>query len=115
MIRSSLPGSSLVEHKPSFLEDIPTDVDPCGENGELHSFAFDGPMFQYTIDQSLGKIAYRDVFVFADLLLCGASGPEKITTCEGLINSVIHIPNLSGTSGSQVYYIVLDTGFHRHD
>ena len=52
----------------SFLEDIPVNVDPCGENGEFHSFAFDGPMFRYPIHISLGDIVQRDGFVFADLL-----------------------------------------------
>jgi uncharacterized protein (TIGR00290 family) len=56
------------EYDASFLADIPVGVDPCGENGEFHSFAFDGPMFQYPIDISLGKIVQRDGFVFADLL-----------------------------------------------
>jgi uncharacterized protein (TIGR00290 family) len=52
----------------SFLEDISKNVDPCGENGEFHSFAFDGPMFRYPIHISLGDIVQRDGFVFADLL-----------------------------------------------
>jgi diphthamide synthase (EF-2-diphthine--ammonia ligase) len=58
------------EYDESFLGDIPPNVDPCGENGEFHSFAFDGPMFQYPIDVSLGGITHRDGFVFADLLPC---------------------------------------------
>jgi uncharacterized protein (TIGR00290 family) len=65
------------EYDESFLEDIPADVDPCGENGEFHSFAFDGPMFKTPIEVSLGEIALRDGFVFADLLPCGASNPES--------------------------------------
>jgi len=56
------------EYDTSFLEDIPADIDPCGENGEFHSFAFDGPMFQCPIDISLGDIVKRDGFVFADFL-----------------------------------------------
>jgi uncharacterized protein (TIGR00290 family) len=63
------------EFDESFLESIPADVDPCGENGEFHTFVFDGPMFQYPIDLSLGEIAYRDGFVFADLLPSSASSP----------------------------------------
>lgn len=58
------------EYDESFLEDIPASVDPCGENGEFHSFAFDGPMFRYPIETSLGEIVDRDGFVFADLLTC---------------------------------------------
>ena len=56
------------EYNESFLDDIPAGVDPCGENGEFHSFAFDGPMFQNPIEISLGEIVHRDGFVFADLL-----------------------------------------------
>lgn len=59
------------EYDESFLEDIPASVDPCGENGEFHSFAFDGPMFRYPIEISLGEIVDRDGFVFADLLTYG--------------------------------------------
>ena len=51
-----------------FLDDIPADVDPCGEYGEFHSFAFDGPMFRTPIEVVLGETVHRDNFVFADLL-----------------------------------------------
>jgi uncharacterized protein (TIGR00290 family) len=52
----------------SFLTDIPAGVDPCGEKGEFHSFAFDGPMFNFPIEVFLGEIVERDGFVFSDLL-----------------------------------------------
>lgn len=42
-----------------FLEDLPNNVDPCGENGEYHTFCFDGPMFLYPVDFSIGKIVYK--------------------------------------------------------
>jgi uncharacterized protein (TIGR00290 family) len=53
----------------SFLNDLPASIDPCGENGEFHSFAFEGPMFSHPIKLSLGEIVKRDGFVFADLRL----------------------------------------------
>lgn len=56
------------EYNESFLNDIPAGVDPCGENGEFHSFAFEGPMFQNPIEIKLGEIVHRDGFVFADIL-----------------------------------------------
>ncbi len=56
------------EYNGSFLNDLPVDVDPCGENGEFHSFAFEGPMFQIPIGIKLGEIVHRDGFVFADVL-----------------------------------------------
>lgn len=43
-------------------------VDPCGENGEFHTFAFAGPMFRAEIPVTAGEIVERDGFVFADLL-----------------------------------------------
>lgn len=52
----------------TLLCDLPADVDPCGENGEFHSFAFDGPMFAQAVDFTLGETVARDGFVFTDLL-----------------------------------------------
>jgi uncharacterized protein (TIGR00290 family) len=50
------------------LKDLPEDVDPCGENGEFHTFACAGPMFREKIPVTSGQIVERDGFVFADLL-----------------------------------------------
>jgi diphthamide synthase (EF-2-diphthine--ammonia ligase) len=52
----------------AMLADLPQDVDPCGENGEFHTFAFAGPMFREPIAHRLGEIVERDGFVFADVL-----------------------------------------------
>jgi uncharacterized protein (TIGR00290 family) len=52
----------------AFLDDLPETADPCGENGEFHSFAFAGPMFAAPIAVTPGEIVARDGFVFADLL-----------------------------------------------
>ena len=52
----------------AFLADLPAGVDPCGENGEFHSFVYDGPMFRKPIPVVAGEIVERDGFVFADLL-----------------------------------------------
>lgn len=52
----------------SFLDDLPDYIDPCGENGEFHSYAFAGPMFNSPIPVQVGDIVTRDEFVFADLL-----------------------------------------------
>jgi uncharacterized protein (TIGR00290 family) len=51
------------------LRDLPRSVDPCGENGEFHTFVTAGPMFAHPIAVETGKIVERDGFVFADLLL----------------------------------------------
>ena len=52
----------------SFFDDLPPGVDPCGENGEFHTFAFDGPIFSRPVDFTLGEVVRRDSFVFRDLL-----------------------------------------------
>ena len=51
-----------------FLTDLPLNVDPAGENGEFHSFVFDGPIFKEGIAYKLGKQVLRDSFYFCDLL-----------------------------------------------
>ncbi|MDB5251290.1 MAG: diphthine--ammonia ligase [Flaviaesturariibacter sp.] len=43
----------------SFLADLPADVDPCGENGEYHSFVFDGPGFSTPVTFTRGETVYR--------------------------------------------------------
>jgi uncharacterized protein (TIGR00290 family) len=52
----------------ALLEALPRGVDPCGENGEFHTFADAGPMFRCPIPVMAGEIVKRDGFVFADLL-----------------------------------------------
>jgi uncharacterized protein (TIGR00290 family) len=44
----------------SFVNDLPADVDVCGENGEFHSFVFDGPIFKRPIPFTKGEIVYRE-------------------------------------------------------
>ena len=61
------------EFNADFLTDLPTAVDPCGERGEFHTFAYDGPMFQHPIPVQPGEVVERDGFVFADLLPAGRS------------------------------------------
>lgn len=55
------------------LRELPAQVDPCGENGEFHTFANAGPMFAREILVSAGEIVERDGFVFADLLPSAAT------------------------------------------
>lgn len=51
-----------------FVLDLPAGVDPCGENGEYHSFVYDGPIFARPVPVERGEIVLRDGFVFCDLL-----------------------------------------------
>ncbi len=52
----------------SFVADLPVAADPCGENGEFHTFAYDGPIFAAPIRIESGEIVKRDGFIFADVL-----------------------------------------------
>ena len=54
----------------ALLENLPATVDPCGENGEFHTFAYDGPMFRSAMRVESGEIRHVDDFVYADLLPC---------------------------------------------
>jgi uncharacterized protein (TIGR00290 family) len=61
----SFAGRELDE---SFFRDLPPNADPCGENGEFHTFVFDGPIFQSPIPVRTGDVVNRDGFIFCDLL-----------------------------------------------
>jgi len=57
------------EYNESFLSDIPKSVDPCGENGEFHSFVFDGPIFKDRIQFEKGECVLRDNrYMYCDLI-----------------------------------------------
>ena len=60
-----------VPYDRSFLAMLPRGVDPCGENGEFHTFVFAGPLFKGKIDFDLGKVVSREGFYFADLIPAG--------------------------------------------
>jgi len=55
----------------AFLDDLPGSVDPCGENGEFHSFVYESPAFSRPIPIRSGEVVERDGFVFADVLPAG--------------------------------------------
>jgi len=61
------PGFAGRDFDSVFLKNLPATVDPCGENGEFHSFVYDGPMFRTPVAVQVGEIVERDGFVFADL------------------------------------------------
>lgn len=56
------------EFDPALLAALPAGVDPCGENGEFHTLAWDGPMFHRPLAIRVGETVLRDGFVFTDLL-----------------------------------------------
>ena len=52
----------------AFLADLPAGVDPCGENGEFHTFVVDGPDFAWPLEVELGVTIERDGFAFTDVV-----------------------------------------------
>jgi uncharacterized protein (TIGR00290 family) len=63
-----------------FLDRLPVGVDPCGENGEFHTFVYDGPVFKESIDLRPGRIVKRGGFYFADLLMAGDQSRDSAAT-----------------------------------
>lgn len=58
------------EYNEELLSNLPDNVDPCGENGEFHTFVYDGPIFDDPISLKLGKVEVRDDrFYFKDILI----------------------------------------------
>ncbi len=58
------------EYDRDFIEDLPSEVDPCGEKGEFHTFVYDGPIFRIPIPVRRGKTILRDNrFCFCDFKL----------------------------------------------
>ena len=62
------PHFAGLELRPEVLAALPAHVDPCGENGEYHTFVFDGPMFKTALKVHIGEVVNRDGLVFADVL-----------------------------------------------
>lgn len=58
----------------TLLADLPPAADPCGENGEFHTFVYAAPVFERPIDVEAGVVVERDGFVFADVIGTTPSG-----------------------------------------
>jgi uncharacterized protein (TIGR00290 family) len=52
----------------SLLQELPDGIDPCGENGEFHTFVYDAPVFSRPVEVRSGEVIEHDGFIFADLL-----------------------------------------------
>jgi len=63
---ASFAGRILDEQ---FLEDLPPNVDPCGENGEFHTCVYDGPIFSHPIHVESEETVDRDGFIYTDCAL----------------------------------------------
>jgi uncharacterized protein (TIGR00290 family) len=90
------------EFDESLLGDLPATVDPCGERGEFHTFAYAGPMFARPIAVETGEVVERDGFVFADMLslpfpesLCHACAapPKYVRTSSSTFIRCPLLPN----------------------
>jgi uncharacterized protein (TIGR00290 family) len=66
--RQLAPSFAGREFDAAFLAELPPTVDPCGERGEFHTFAYAGPMFARPVSLLGGEVVERDGFFFADLL-----------------------------------------------
>jgi uncharacterized protein (TIGR00290 family) len=65
MLDASFAGR---KYDASLLNDLPPGIDPCGENGEFHSFVYAGPCFDRPVPCQVGEQVLRDGFAFADLV-----------------------------------------------
>jgi uncharacterized protein (TIGR00290 family) len=63
-LSASFAGRDLNQE---LVDEFPPGIDPCGENGEFHTFVYDGPMFAHAIPVQNGEAVTRDGFVFMDL------------------------------------------------
>lgn len=68
----------------SLLADLPADVDPCGENGEFHTFVHEGPIFEHPIPVERGETVTRDGFVFCDVLLSARHEAQAVIAADPL-------------------------------
>lgn len=66
--RKLAPAYAGREFDREFLSALPPGIDPCGENGEFHSFVYDAPVFSRAIEVRGGQVVERDGFVFADVV-----------------------------------------------
>ena len=62
----------------NFIKDLPAGVDPCGENGEFHTFVFDGPIFKSPVSYSLGAQYFKELKAPANLSKESTSSNEKM-------------------------------------
>jgi uncharacterized protein (TIGR00290 family) len=70
--RALSPAFAGRAYDAALLGQLPADVDPCGENGEFHTFVHAGPIFGAPIACRRGEVVSRDGYVFADLIPAGA-------------------------------------------
>ena len=75
--RKTPRGLAGAEFGPEFIEKLPADVDPCGENGEFHTCCLAGPMFSAPVEVEVGETVEREGFLFTDLELSGTADKRR--------------------------------------
>jgi uncharacterized protein (TIGR00290 family) len=83
----------------SFLRDIPRSVDPCGENGEFHTFVYESPVFRRPVPVKAGDIVERDGFVFADVL----EESNAVASSNGRREHFVTAPLSAGSNHSTLW------------
>jgi uncharacterized protein (TIGR00290 family) len=78
----------------ALLQALPPTVDPCGENGEFHTFVHDSPVFSSPIPIKPGQTVERDGFVFADAV------PNSASSSQGLCETCAHAKDITSDRGS---------------
>jgi len=93
----------------AFLESLPPTVDPCGENGEFHTFVYESPVFSRPIPTKTGEVIERDGFVFVDVLPNGAlDGPQtQGRSHAGLCATCLNSKIVTSDRGSVFYRCML--------
>jgi diphthamide synthase (EF-2-diphthine--ammonia ligase) len=66
-------------YDPDLLAELPASADPCGENGEFHTFVYDGPIFSRPVESRRGRVILRENrFMYCDLLDGPVESPEHV-------------------------------------
>jgi uncharacterized protein (TIGR00290 family) len=76
------PGFAGRLYDEALLRELRPGIDPCGENGEFHSFVYDGPIFRKPVSVRVGEIVMRDECYYADLLPEDSTSFEKCSAAE---------------------------------
>ena len=76
---------------------MPADVDPCGENGEYHTFVYDGPIFRRPVIFKVGETVYRPLLTAAP---AGGASPSHVAA------SSIPVPATSGATATKGFWFV---------
>jgi len=66
----------------TFVEQLPGNVDPCGENGEFHTFCYDGPVFKKKIKFSIGEKVYKELELKIDNICTSSSNTKGFWFCD---------------------------------